>query len=222
MAPNTKTRDAERTRAEILQAALEEFAAHGFGASTIRGIASRIDVSHGLIRHYYKSKESLWFAAVDFLFERLRQQVQMTYEDRKAIEKGDMDIFRDWLRSYVYYCARHPEHARIMIQESVSPNDRLKYVVREYVQQAHEDTLSLIDRMRANGDIVATGSSVSLIYIITGACQNIFALAAEADYSLGYDALTPEAIENHAEMVISVFCGAPVKDTPPVSKREKT
>ena len=46
-------RDAERTRARILDAAMEDFALRGFEASTLRDIASQAGVSLGLIRHHF-------------------------------------------------------------------------------------------------------------------------------------------------------------------------
>ena len=59
-------RDAERTRARILDAAMEDFALRGFDASTLRDIASQAGVSLGLIRHHFGSKHQLREACTDF------------------------------------------------------------------------------------------------------------------------------------------------------------
>ena len=54
------------TRAEILQAARGAFAAHGFHAATIRGVAATAEVDPALVLHYFGSKEDLFAACLDF------------------------------------------------------------------------------------------------------------------------------------------------------------
>ncbi len=56
--------DAERTRAAILDAALEAFADRGFDGASIREITGAAGVGHNLVRHYFGSKENLWRATV--------------------------------------------------------------------------------------------------------------------------------------------------------------
>jgi hypothetical protein len=59
-----RTRDPDAKRAAILTAACEEFAEHGFAGATIRAIARRADVTHGLVMLHFSSKEQLFLAAV--------------------------------------------------------------------------------------------------------------------------------------------------------------
>ena len=201
-----KPKDPDRTRADILQAALEEFAARGFEAATVRDIAARIGMSHGMIRYHYETKEKLWFAAVEFLFDRLHRAVALDREELASLEDGDTDVYRRWLRRYVRYCADHPEHARMMIQESVAPSDRLKTAMHEHVREGHQGVLRMIEGMKENGVIPASVQPESYIYILSGACQNLFALAPEVNCVLGYDALSEDAIEAHADTIVALFC----------------
>jgi AcrR family transcriptional regulator len=46
-------------RARIRDAALRQFAAHGFKGATVRGIARDAGVSPGLVQHHYPSKQAL-------------------------------------------------------------------------------------------------------------------------------------------------------------------
>ncbi|SDM22510.1 TetR/AcrR family transcriptional regulator [Allokutzneria albata] len=46
-------------RARIRDAALRHFGEHGFDRATIRGIAATAEVSSGLVRHHFGSKEAL-------------------------------------------------------------------------------------------------------------------------------------------------------------------
>ena len=54
--------DAERTRSALLDAALEEFAAHGFAGARVRDIAERAGVSKDLVNYHFDSKEGLYLA----------------------------------------------------------------------------------------------------------------------------------------------------------------
>ncbi|WP_188194268.1 TetR/AcrR family transcriptional regulator [Nonomuraea sp. SYSU D8015] len=61
-APEEKQRDPERTKARILQAALEEFAAKGFAGARVNEIAARAGVNKQLISYYFGGKEGLFQA----------------------------------------------------------------------------------------------------------------------------------------------------------------
>jgi AcrR family transcriptional regulator len=78
-------RDAERTRARILDAAMEDFALRGFEASTLRDIASQAEVSLGLIRHHFGSKHQLREACTDFALDAVRSaEAQATRRGRET------------------------------------------------------------------------------------------------------------------------------------------
>jgi AcrR family transcriptional regulator len=56
----------DRTRAAILAAAREAFAAEGFERATIRDIAARAAIDPALVIRYFGSKEGLFARAADF------------------------------------------------------------------------------------------------------------------------------------------------------------
>lgn len=59
-----RTRDPEGKRAAILAAARSVFAERGFAHATIREIARRADVTHGLVVMHFATKERLFIEAV--------------------------------------------------------------------------------------------------------------------------------------------------------------
>lgn len=59
-------RRSDATRAAILDAAREHFAAHGYQAATIRGIAAAAGIDPSLVMRYYGNKEGLFAAAAEF------------------------------------------------------------------------------------------------------------------------------------------------------------
>ncbi|RYF61583.1 MAG: TetR family transcriptional regulator [Comamonadaceae bacterium] len=59
-------RRSDLTRAAILAAAREQFAANGYQAATIRAIAATAGVDPALVMRYYVNKEGLFAAAAEF------------------------------------------------------------------------------------------------------------------------------------------------------------
>lgn len=71
--PPTKTRDAERSRAVILNAALEEFALFGLGGARIDRIAERSNLNKRLIYYYFTDKDRLFQAVLESAYEQIRE-----------------------------------------------------------------------------------------------------------------------------------------------------
>jgi AcrR family transcriptional regulator len=67
-------------RARIRDAALEQFAEHGFEGTTIRGIAQAAGVSAGLVQHHFGSKEGLRQACDDAVLELVRRKIAATQD----------------------------------------------------------------------------------------------------------------------------------------------
>jgi AcrR family transcriptional regulator len=60
-----RRRDAARTRQALLDAARRRFARNGYGATTVRDIATDAGVNVALISRYFESKEGLFQACLD-------------------------------------------------------------------------------------------------------------------------------------------------------------
>ena len=71
-----RSRDADRTREEILRAAMAEFADHGFGGARMDAIAERSGVDKKLIYYYFAGKDELFLAVLE-----------QTYADIRAAER---------------------------------------------------------------------------------------------------------------------------------------
>lgn len=67
-----RSRDPERTKVQILEAALTEFAAHGYDGSKIHKIAQRAACNPRLIYHYFGSKDDLYLAALRQIYAEIR------------------------------------------------------------------------------------------------------------------------------------------------------
>jgi AcrR family transcriptional regulator len=76
------------TRARIRDAALARFPIDGFGATTIRAIASDAGVSPALVVHHFGSKEGLREACDHFVVARFRETKLAAMEEGNVFDPG--------------------------------------------------------------------------------------------------------------------------------------
>ena len=62
---STRGRQADKRRLELLDVALRLFAEKGFSATTIADISTEAGTAHGLIYHYFRSKDDLLLAVLE-------------------------------------------------------------------------------------------------------------------------------------------------------------
>lgn len=96
-----RRRDAERTRGDILQAALEEFSTMGHSGARIDRIAARAGISKPMIYDYFGSKDAIYAAALREAYIQIRrgeEQLALDPDDPRAAVRElvhfTMDHFR--------------------------------------------------------------------------------------------------------------------------------
>jgi AcrR family transcriptional regulator len=70
--PEPRTNDPERTKAEILRAAIVEFGEKGLAGARIDEIAAATHTSKRMIYYYFGSKDGLYLAALEQSYSRVR------------------------------------------------------------------------------------------------------------------------------------------------------
>lgn len=83
-----RSRDPERTRAEILSVAVHEFAEHGFHGARVERITKAAKCNARMIYHYFGGKEQLYLAALDSVYAAIRnRETQLRFgTDRPEVE----------------------------------------------------------------------------------------------------------------------------------------
>jgi AcrR family transcriptional regulator len=66
------SRDPERTRQKILDAATEEFARYGLGGARVDRIAARAGANKRMLYYYYRDKDNLFLAALERSYSQIR------------------------------------------------------------------------------------------------------------------------------------------------------
>src|SRR5688572_27862516 len=96
-----RTRDAERTKAEILKAAREEFCEQGFNGARVDSIAARAKDNKRLLYHYFGNKEALYSAVLLDAYQEIRRgERELTlnqYDPNEAMDRLVRFTFRHFL-----------------------------------------------------------------------------------------------------------------------------
>ena len=197
---------ADPTRDRILAAAVDLFAERSFGDATTREIAARAGVTQPLLNYHYRSKDDLWRAAVDAIFESLAASMGARLAGLRGVD--DVTTARLMVREFVMFSARNPQLHRIITQESKADGPRMDYLVERHVRPLYEQTVALFERLVREGAVPPIAPE-HLYYVLTGAGATMFVLAPEARRLTGLDPASDEVIETHADAVCTLLFGSP-------------
>ena len=207
-ATSTPRRRQERsaaTRTALLDAALTEFAAHGFEGASTRSIAAAAGTHQPQINYHFESKDELWRAAVDHLFGQLDAAVGRHLRVSRTATT-DRERFARGIRAFVRAAAELPELNRIMVQEATIDSDRLHWIVERHTRPRFETLISDWRALRARTEVPDV-DEVVLYYSLVGAASLAYVNAPEARL-LGHDTGSPAFIDAHAEALVRLFLGA--------------
>lgn len=104
----TRKEQKERRRQEIIYAALELFVSKGYAATKITDIAKRVNMSTGLLFHYFESKEKLYEELVRMGLEGTQ------YPKGQKCEKA-IDFFTQFTEQLFIYMQQQPVMAKMFV-----------------------------------------------------------------------------------------------------------
>lgn len=105
-----------RTREALLTAALSLYAAEGYGAVTMRGIANRMGFSAPAIYNYFLSKEEIFSTLQDIGLD-LMAEVVLTPETADPLAD-----FRAIFTNYYAFCKANPEYFALLFVDPAAPH----------------------------------------------------------------------------------------------------
>lgn len=180
-APRAEPRGRPRMHSddEILDAALRAFAAHGFDGMSVRSLNTELGLSHGSVNQRFRSKEQLYYAAIDHGFATFLADIAAERAARSTStdndEHDDLEELRELIRAFLMAAARRPELGRLMNQEGLHDSPRLEHIVRTVLQPVFGPVGATLPRLAAQGRIHPV-SARALFFLV--------AHGAEAPYTL--------------------------------------
>jgi len=203
--PKTQRPSANPTRDRILAAAADLFSERSFDGATTREIAARAGVTQPLLNYHFRSKDELWQAAVDSLFDLLNQAMSERAAGLRGVDEITSAKLR--VREFIIFSARNPQLHRIIMQESKADGPRMDYLVDRHVRPIYERTTEMFEQLARSGAVPAIPSS-HLYYILTGAGPTMFVLGPECRRLSSLDPSADEVIEAHADAVCLLLFGS--------------
>ena len=101
------------SRDRIIEASFQEFGRHGYEGASTNQICQAAGISKGLLYHYFKSKENLFFSVCDRCIADLEHDL-----DRDCFEgkKSDLDALLYFYQKQADFFRTHPAHYHILTQ----------------------------------------------------------------------------------------------------------
>jgi AcrR family transcriptional regulator len=151
-----KTRDAQRSRAAILDAAEELFARDGFDATSLADIGDAAGVSRGTPSYFFGSKEELYMAVLERLYAARNAALEPAFAPlaewaiAKAPSASLETVLARSVEGYLRFMHERPSYVDILEREALAGGDRLRALSNQ--STIMEDTFALLRRRaRARG-----------------------------------------------------------------------
>ena len=130
-------------REELIEVAIELFAAHGYAGTSIRDIANATGHSVSNVYHYFKNKEALWLAILEHSSSGIPARLKST-----ALEPGEpIERFTRVLHAHLKQAVKYRREAKIFFIDEERLSHRGKKinqrVQREILDFYNEQLLAL-------------------------------------------------------------------------------
>jgi AcrR family transcriptional regulator len=205
-----KTEDAPATTEQILDAAFRAFATHGYGGVSVRTLNRELGVSHNLIHQRFRSKQGLWYAAVDRAFGSQVAALATTFDPTLT---DPLDQLNHAIRRFLHYSAEHPELLGLMNIEGRVESERLDYIYDNYIAPALAPLGRLLEFLTSHGRIRPI-SLRTLLFLIAHGAAAPFTLTPLARRFDDTDPLDPTQIDQHAAMIANILTNGLKLDPP--------
>jgi AcrR family transcriptional regulator len=156
--------------AELLEAARKVFAKKGFHAATVEDIAAAARVAKGTVYLYYRSKQEVYWAALEHGLTELLDEIRTTM----AAEDTPENKIRGFITVKIQYFERNRDFFRIYFSEVGSgfkhPLQLPKRFEAMYLQQARllEATLQQGIRRKQIREIRTDAAAVAISDLVRG------------------------------------------------------
>ena len=189
-APHERQRDPERTKAKIIEAAIEEFSAKGFTGARVSEIAARAGVNQQLIAYYFDGKEGLY------------REIGRRWRSYEADEfPDDMDPV-ELIKHYVRASVDLRQGSRMLAWEGLA--DTGEDVDAEEARERDARLQHEVEQIRARQLAGAMNDRIdpAALHLIALAAANALTVYPQlARGVFGVRAITPELVEHYAEQL---------------------
>jgi AcrR family transcriptional regulator len=189
---------AERTtdrRTELLDAAVRVFARKGFHGSRVGDIAEEAGVAHGLLYHYFRSKDEV----LETIF---RDTWRLLQSDTERIEGSGVPLreqLRRFARIYLGSWLATPDLVRVLVRE-IARSQGVGERVGE-IRGTLDSLERMIDAGRERGEVRAACNAMFATWAVYGALEETL-----TGWVLGQLPAEEADVERAVATVVDVVC----------------
>ena len=194
----TKDRLTDRKRQAIVQAAIDEFRTHGFGATSMDRIAATAGVSKRTVYNHFPSKEALFAEILVQLWDSSAAQVDLTYQPDKPLRAQLLELMRQKMR--MLCDASFIDLARVAIAETIHSPERAQEMVARLGDREEGVTLWL--RAAAADGKLKLPDPVFAAHQLQGLVKNF---AFWPQITMGQPTLPPAVQQQVVESAVDMF-----------------
>jgi AcrR family transcriptional regulator len=212
-------RDPEGMRLRILEAAKQEFAAHGLAGARVDRIAAQAGANKRMLYYHVGNKEDLYLAVLEGAYEKIRAE-----ERSLDLEQLDPpEAIRTLIDFTWNYFLRNPEFLALLNSENLARAKHLKRSTK--VKSMHSPFVEMIRtvvrRGVASGDFPVAVDPVQLYISIAGLSFFYLSNSATLGFIFGRDLLTKPARDERLEHMVALVLAALTGKSSAVFGREE-
>jgi AcrR family transcriptional regulator len=166
--PGDRTRDADRTRAEILAVATAVFADQGYSGARVDEIAARTRTTKRMLYYYFGSKEGLYLAVLERAYAGIRELEQQVDVEHLA----PTEAMRQLAEITFDHHEAHPDFIRLVGIENIHRAEHLarSAVLDRLASPALEVLTGILERGRAAGEFREDVDALDVHMVISAFC----------------------------------------------------
>jgi AcrR family transcriptional regulator len=164
-----RTRDPDRTRAEILAVATEAFSEHGYSGARVDEIAERTRTTKRMLYYYFESKEGLYAEVLRMAYAAIRgeeRSIDVAHLDPIAAIRRVAELTFD-------HHEAHPDYIRLVAIENIHRAEHLAELPD--LEDLASPTIELIDtvltRGRESGTFTRDVDALDVHMLISSFCM---------------------------------------------------
>jgi len=188
------------TRDRVLQVAQALFAERGYRGASLRDIAKKIGIKAPSLLHHFPSKQQLYLAVLDKMFESLEDAANAVAWGRESRQERMSQAVGD----AIDFIASHPDFVRIMWKEMADESGVGRQVLKRRLPPLFSIAVNFIFRGQREGEFRAEVDPLHFMWSLNSITIGYFTTAAMIRRLWSMNLLEPAMIERRKREVIDM------------------
>jgi len=188
------------TRERVLQVAQALFAERGYRGTSLRDIAKRIGIKAPSLLHHFPSKQQLYLAVLDKMFESLEDAANRIAWGRESRQER----MRQAVGDAIDFIASHRDFVRIMWKEMADESGVGRQVLKRRLPPLFSTAVNFIFRGQRDGEFRTEVDPLHFMWSLNSITIGYFTTAAMIRRLWNMNLLEPAMIERRKREVIDM------------------